>query len=166
MSELPFDVPTNKAELRSLVLVTREKFASMWKGLPEEAMTRRPGPTEVWSVKDIIAHICFWESFAISRITILAAGEKLYLLTNFDALNKQAHDQFHNLPLEAVFAMFESNLPQIEALIDAISFEEWADETRENFFKGHSLMRMLGGNTFGHYFEHMDDLKAFREKVG
>ena len=45
---------------------------------------------------------------------------------------------------------------------DKQMIEEWVDESRPNF-KGQSLMRMLGGNTFGHYYEHMIDLRAYRQ---
>jgi len=163
MSELPFDIPTNKNELRSLFLETRAMFAATWEGLPEEALTRRPGPKPDWSVKDTVAHICFWESFALSRITILAAGQKLHLISDFDALNQQVFDLYKEIPLAAVLGMFAANQAQIEGLIEALSFEAWTDENLPNF-KGQSLMRMLGGNTFGHYYEHLDDLKAYREQ--
>jgi hypothetical protein len=59
--------------------------------------------------------------------------------------------------------MFEANQSQIETLIDALSFEEWIDENRPNF-EGQSLMRMLGGNTFGHYHEHLEELRAYRDQ--
>ncbi|HSG25951.1 MAG TPA: ClbS/DfsB family four-helix bundle protein [Anaerolineales bacterium] len=163
MSELPFEIPQNKQELKQLFVETREKFASTWKGLPDEALNQRPGPNPDWSVKDILAHICWWESFALSRITILAAGEKLHLLSDFDALNRQVFEQYREMPFEQVELMFNANQTQIEGLIDSLSFDEWTDENRPNF-KGQSLMRMLGGNTFGHYFEHLDDLLAYQER--
>lgn len=163
MSELPFEIPQNKQELLALFLDTRQNFASLWEGLSEEALTRRPGPNPEWSVKDMIAHICWWESFALSRITILASGEKLHFLSDFDALNKQVFEQYRQMPFEKVKLMFDANQAQVEGMIDTLSFEEWTDETRPNF-EGQSLMRMLGGNTFGHYFEHMDELQAYREQ--
>jgi len=163
MSELPFEIPQNKQELMQLFIETREKFVAAWEGLPEEALERRPGPNPDWSVKDLLAHICWWESFALSRITILAAGEKLHLLSDFDALNQQVFEQFRQMPFAQVELMFKANQPQIEVLIEALSFEEWTDENRPNF-KGQQLMFMLGGNTFGHYFEHLDDLLAYREQ--
>ena len=165
MSEfkLPFSIPTNKEELRTLFLETRALFAATWEGLPEEALTRRPGPMPGWSVKDMIAHICFWESFSLSRITILAAGEKLHWISDFDTLNQQVFDLYQDIPLDTVLGMFAANQAQIEGLINALSFEAWTDETPENY-NGQSLMRKLGGNTFGHYYEHLDDLNAYREQ--
>ena len=163
MSELPFEIPQNKQELKQLFVETREKFAATWMGLPQEALEQRPGPSADWSVKDLVAHICWWESFALSRITILAAGEKLHLLSDFDALNRQVFEQYREMPFEQVELMFRANQSQIIALIESLSFEEWIDENRPNF-EGQSLGRLLGGNTFGHYFEHLDDLRAYQER--
>jgi len=164
MSELPFDIPRNKQELKALFLESRQKFADLWEGLSAEALICRPGPKPDWSVKDTIAHVCWWESFAIIRITILAAGEKLHLLSDYDSLNQQVFEQFREMPLEKVVMMFEANQAQIESLIDMLSFEEWIDEHRPNF-EGQSLMRMLGGNSFGHYYEHFEDLQLYQEQT-
>lgn len=163
MSELPFSIPQNKQELLILYRESREKFASLWQGLPEDALVCRPGPKPDWSVKDTIAHICWWESFALSRITILTSGQKLNLLSDFDSLNAKVFEQYRDMPLDKVVLMFEANHAQIEALIDSMSFAEWVDENRPNF-EGQSLMRMLGGNTFGHYYEHFEELEAYREQ--
>ena len=39
----------------------RADLAALWQGLNREQMTRRPGPQPDWSVKDLIAHITWWE---------------------------------------------------------------------------------------------------------
>ena len=163
MSELPFEIPTDVNGIRTLFLETREKLAASWEGLPDELMTQRPGPHPEWSVKDIIAHICWWENFAIIRLGVLAAGLDITQVEDFDRLNKEVDAEVSSLSLGAVLAQFEANHHQFLNLIDHFNFEEWADETRPNF-KGMSFMFLLGANTFGHYYEHLSDLTAFREK--
>ena len=163
MSDLPFEIPTDVDGIRTLFLETREKLAASWEGLPEELMIQRPGPHPEWSVKDIIAHLCWWENFAIVRLAVLAAGLEINPVKDFDRLNKEVDAEVSSLPLEAVLAQFEANHHQFLNLIDHFSFEEWADETRPNF-EGMAFMFLLGGNTFGHYLEHLPDLTAFREK--
>jgi hypothetical protein len=59
---------------------------------------------------------------------------------------------------------FQSNEKLILSMIERYSFEEWMDETRSNYSAG-SLMRLLGGNTFGHYFDHIPDLRAYRKSL-
>ncbi|HKJ28049.1 MAG TPA: DinB family protein [Anaerolineales bacterium] len=163
MSELPFSIPTNNAEFRALFLETRDLIESLWQGYSEEVMTLRPGPHPEWSVKDIIAHLCWWETFAIARVGVLSAGLPISPIQDLDGLNKQVDALILGMPLEVVLAVFETNKKQFLHLIDQFTFEEWADETRPNF-EGSSLMELVGANTFGHYYDHLDDLKAFREK--
>jgi len=47
----------------------REALAVLWCGLSEEQMIRRPGPQEDWSVKDLIAHVAWWESVILEHVT-------------------------------------------------------------------------------------------------
>lgn len=161
MSELPFAIPTNKAELRDLFLSTRHQLAGTWEGLSEESMTRRPGPHPEWSVKDIIAHVCWWETFALVRLGVLGAGLEIKPVEDYDRLNRQVDAIIQTLPLEAVLAQFEANQANILNVIDHFSFEDWIDENRPNF-PGRSFMYLLGANTFGHYHEHLADLTAYR----
>lgn len=164
MSELPFEIPTNQAELVKLFLESRTALALLWAGLSEEEMTRRPGPHPEWSVKDMIAHICWWENFALVRVPMIVAGQAVVMIEEFDAVNQQVEAYGRGLSLEAVLAQFAANEALILGMIEHFSFEEWADETRPNY-EGITLMRLLGGNTFGHYYDHIPDLMAYREQL-
>ena len=164
MTDLPFEIPTDNQGIRKLFRETRDRLATLWEELPEEAITRRPGPHPEWSVKDIIAHLCWWENFALARIAVLAAGLEIKPIDDFDTLNAEVDRQIQEMPLEAVLAQFEANGKVIDHLIGQFTFEEWSDESRPNF-EGRALMFMLGANTFGHYYDHIPDLEAYREKV-
>ncbi len=164
MSELPFEIPTNQTELAQLFTETRKLLSSQWDGVSEEDMVQRPGPHPEWSVKDMIAHICWWETFALVRIPIVAAGLPVALIEDFDALNAQVDEWVRTLPLETVLDQFKANETLILSMIEHYSFEQWADESRPNYSAG-SLMRLLGGNTFGHYYDHIPDLQAYRQRL-
>jgi len=164
MSELPFEIPTNKQELRDLFLETRAKLVSLWQGLTEAQIVKRPGPHPEWSVKDIIAHLAWWEDFAVVRIPMLAAGVEVTRISDFDAVNAQVDAIVSSLPLQAVLEHFSANEARILALIEQFSFEEWADEGRPNY-TSISFMTLLGSNSFGHYYDHIPDLMAYRQKL-
>jgi hypothetical protein len=152
--------PTNKNELLQIMHTVRADFAKKWQGLSEQQMTQRPGISSNWSVKDLIAHILWWEGYTIARVALLAAGEEVVPLENFDGINAQVFDIFKDLPLEHVMAEFEANLPRLEAQINLFTDEQLFDET---LYKSHgrSLARYLGGNTVGHYIEHSPDLERY-----
>lgn len=162
MSELPFEIPTNKQELIQLFLESRTALSLLWAGVSEADMVRRPGPHPEWSVKDLIAHICWWETFALVRVPVVAAGQAVALIEEFDAVNAQVDAYARGLSLEAALAQFAANEKLILGLIDRYSFAEWEAEDRENYPR-QSLLRLLGGNTFGHYYEHIPGLQAYRE---
>jgi len=164
MSELPFEMPTNQKELAQLFLETRMGLSLLWAGVSEEDLVRRPGPHPEWSVKDMIAHICWWETFALVRIPIIAAGLPVTLIEDFDALNTQVDEWVRTIPLRSVLDQFQANEKLILSMIERYSFEEWTEQSRPNYSAG-SLMRLLGGNTFGHYYDHIPDLKAYRETL-
>lgn len=164
MSDLPFEIPTDVDGIRKLFVETRALLASQWVGLSEEQMTQRPGPHPEWSVKDIIAHICWWETFAIIRLAVLGAGLEIKSVEDYDSLNKKVDAIVVGLSLQDVFGQFSANEAQFLNLIDHFDFEEWSDETRPNF-EGRAFMYLLGANTFGHYHEHIPGLKAYREKL-
>lgn len=164
MSELPFEIPTSRDELAQLFLKSRAKLALLWEGLSEEEMTRRPGPHPEWSVKDMIAHICWWENFALVRIPVITAGEAVALIEEFDAVNQQVERYVKDLPLESVLAQFKANQALILTMIERYTFEEWTASDRPNY-SGITLMRLLGGNTFGHYYDHIPDLETYREQL-
>ena len=162
MSELPFEIPSNVDSIRKLFLDTRKQLVDTWEGLSEEVIIRRPGPHPEWSVKDIIAHICWWENFAIIRIAVLAAGLEITLVKDFDRLNAEVDAINASLPLDTVLAQFSVNQSLILNLIERLSFEEWANTNRPNF-EGKTFLSLLGANTFGHYYEHLADLSAFKQ---
>ena len=163
MTELPFELPTTVQGITELFLETRETLSALWQGYSEEIMTMRPGPHPEWSVKDIIAHLCWWETFAINRVAVIAAGLEIKSIEDFDTLNKKVDELLVGLPLDVVLETFEVNKKQILHLIDQFTFEEWSDETRPNY-PNFSMLLLLGANTVGHYHDHIPDLKAFRAK--
>lgn len=163
MSEQLTGFPEDINGLRDLFLDLRRKLAETWKGMPEEVLIQRPGPTSEWSVKDVITHICWWENYTIDRLAILSAGMEFMPVGDSDRLNEEVESIFSSIPLETVLAQFETNKQQLLNLIDHFSFEEWADETRPNF-KGKAMMYFLAANTFAHYLDHLEELIKFRQK--
>jgi len=71
----------------------RQALAALWCGLTKEQMIRRPGPQEDWSVKDLVAHITWWESFILERVTDLVNGAKSEPAGHQDVLNARAYEQ-------------------------------------------------------------------------
>jgi len=143
----------------------RRALAALWYGLTEEQMVRIPGSQQDWSVKDLIAHITWWESFILGRVTGLIKGEKSKPAESQDVLNARAYEQLKDVPLDEVLGAFEANWSKLEALISALSVEQINTPAYYRTYDGIALLPILGAGTFNHYPSHMVDLRAYVDRL-
>jgi hypothetical protein len=143
----------------------REALAALWGGLTEEQMVRRPGPQEDWSVKDLIAHVTWWESFILKRVTDLINGAKSEPAEHQDVLNARAYERHKDSPLAEVLAAFDANWPKLEALISSLSDEQINTPAYYRTYDGIALLPVLRAGTFSHYPGHITDLCAYVERL-
>lgn len=155
----------SKTDLLNRIRSDRAAFAALWQGLTDEQMLQRPGPQPDWSVKDLIAHVTWWEQFMVKRVRKWAAGQDVEPVTDEDRINHYVWDALHEQPLARVLAEWQTSLPMIEALIDGLDEAAMNEIGR---FKMPDDMRLLDpiiGNTFGHYAQHSADLRAYVQRV-
>ncbi len=143
----------------------RAELEALWLGLDNEELTRRPGPHPEWSVKDIIAHITWWEQTATNWVSRALTGELLARTETPDEINARVFADNRDLPLNTVLEMFEVSFPPLEALINRLSDEE-INDAEVCDIRGMPLLYFLVGNTFAHYADHVDDLRAYVERLG
>lgn len=156
----PYPETMTKQELLGRVRNSRAAFKAKWRGLTEEQMTHVPGPTPEWSLKDLIAHTIWWETFTIARVTVMLAGQDVLPIEEFDRINALIHGHVKDLSLAHVLQDFESNLPRLEAMIASMTDEQLNDAESFNS-DGRSPLRLISDNTFGHYEEHRPDLERY-----
>jgi uncharacterized protein (TIGR03083 family) len=143
----------------------RETLAALWGGLTEEQMVRRPGPQEDWSVKDLIAHLAWWESFILERVKDLINGARSQPAEHHDVLNARVYEQHRDNSLAEVLAAFDANWPKLEALISSLNDEQLNTPAYYRTYDGIALLPVLGAGTFSHYPGHMTDLRAYVERL-
>ncbi len=78
-------------ELLERIREGRAALTALWAGLTEEQMMCRPGPQENWSVKDLVAHITWWEAFILERVTDLISGAPSEPAEDTDILNARVY---------------------------------------------------------------------------
>jgi hypothetical protein len=143
----------------------REALAALWCGLTKGEMIRRPGPQADWSVKDLVAHITWWESFILERVTDLINGATSEPAEHQDVLNARAHEQHKDSPLAEVLAAFDANWPKLEAFISSLNDEQLNTPAYYRTYDGVALLPILRAGTFGHYPSHMTDLRTYVESL-
>ncbi len=143
----------------------RGALAVLWTGLTTEQMTRRPGPQETWSVKDLIAHVTWWEIFILERAAGLMGGARSEPAEHQDVLNARSYRTYADSPLAEVLAAFRASWPRLEALISALSDEQLNTPAYYPTYDGIALLPLLRAGTLGHYPEHLADLRAYVETL-
>ena len=141
-----------------------EKLGRAWKdfeesyaGLsPEQLMT--PNVTGKWSVRDIIAHVTWWEEEALKHMPLILEGgtppkysDKYGGIDDFNAIMtvKRSH-----LTLEEVLQQHDEVHERLLTYVREAPEELWARETK--------FRRRLRLDTFGHYPVHTNAIRAWR----
>jgi len=139
----------------------REQLESIWAGLDEAQMTRRPGPQSDWSVKDLIAHLTYWELLPIDAIETSPSGGEPVPDPGTDVVNAQVLAENYDRSLADIRADFERSRREFEALVAKLSDEELNAMPRFQWEYEVTLGELLAGESYEHYAEHMPDLRAY-----
>lgn len=138
-----------------------EGFQDSYAGLSETQMLQ-PGVTGDWSVKDILAHVTWWEEEALKHLPNILKGARRprYSVTygGIDAFNAQMTGLRRDLSLDAVLAQMLATHTRLLEFIDGVPEEHF---TREGPFR-HGLRL----DTYSHYPEHERAIRAWRQQQG
>ncbi len=97
-----------------------QAFQESYAGLLEAELVE-PGVTGTWSVKDIIAHVTWWEEEALAHLPLILAGGRppRYSVTygGIDAFNAKMTTQRKDLSLAAVLRQRDDVHRRLIALV-------------------------------------------------
>lgn len=134
-------------------------FNESYTGLPDSQLME-PGVTGQWSVKDLIAHVTWWEEEALKHLPLILAGGRppRYSVQygGIDAFNAQMTEQTRDLLLSDVLRRQEETHRR---LIDYVQRAPEAQFTRETRFR-----RRLRLDTYSHYPKHAKAIREWRER--
>ena len=155
-----------KTELLDEIQTEWELLEALLLELDEEQMLDTSAQ-EDWSVKDILAHITFWERLALDRIYAARDGRAMQIELvgswDVDQLNAQTYEANTDHPLDEVLARTQevhSELMSVLEESDAAFIEgplpfEWA--------QGTPVWQFVAENASEHYKEHRQALESWIE---
>ena len=148
----------NKAELLAHIRSGRAQFESTLASFGDDQLLA-PGLHGGWSIKDLIAHIGFWEQRTAKRFSALLRGvnpptEPLTL----DELNAQVYAQNQHKPLAEVRFAEQAAYEQLYLLVESALDDDLFDPQRFAWTEGKPFADWIENNTYGHYEEHRADL--------
>jgi len=143
--------------LRRLDKAWKELEAS-YAGL-SDAELMEPGVTGAWSVRDLIAHVTWWEEEALTHLPLICAGGKppRYSVEygGIDAFNARMTELKRDLSLAEVLRQRDQTHARLVQLIERVSEDQFTTETR--------FRRRLRLDAYGHYPKHAEAIRRWRE---
>jgi hypothetical protein len=135
-----------------------EALKTSYAGLSDGELVE-PGVTGGWSVKDIIAHVTWWEEEALTHLPLILAGGRppRYSVTygGIDAFNAQMAERKKLLSLSEVLRQRDDTHRRLIDYIQSVPEDQIARETR--------FRRRLRLDTYGHYPKHAEAIREWRE---
>jgi len=159
------DEPMTKARLIETLKARRAAWEAALAAVPEARMTE-PGAAGVWSVKDLIVHLNYYEQWYASRMEEVLRGER-HTPTSMDRMhwderNDLVYQQNRYRPLADVLAEAHHSFHR---LLRAVEAQSEAFLTEPQTFEGAPgpvrIWEMLRGDVYDHYGLHIPSLEAW-----
>jgi hypothetical protein len=147
-----------KVALLELIRAQHAGLQDLMAGLGDSQITE-PGVVGKWSVKDIVAHLVFWEQVVADELRSVAAGRTPVAIPSkeIEPLNERNYQNNRLRSLEAIQANLQRSMREMLENVAALSEEAlatnctWTDDG------------MLGehvANEMGHWQDHMAEVRA------
>jgi uncharacterized protein (TIGR03083 family) len=147
-----YNQPNDGAAIAERMREEHARLEALLTSFSDEELVQ-PGRFGEWSVKDMLAHITFWEQRLIAYVN--GATESLVQPDEdeqaaIDRINAGVLAANRARPLAEIRAAFDASYQQTLALAESLSAEDLANE---------ALYGLLAGDTFEHYREHIEMLE-------
>lgn len=143
-----------------------QRLAAEWDALLEsyaglsKAEVLEPGVSGDWSVRDIIAHVTWWEEEALTHLPLILTGGRppRYSVTygGIDAFNARMTEQRKDLSLEQVLQRRDEVHERLISYLRSVPADQVGGETR--------FRRRLRLDTYGHYPKHARAIRVWQER--
>jgi hypothetical protein len=122
----------NKGQLLKKLEQAWASFTESYAGLSAEQMLE-PGVTGDWSVKDILAHVSWWEEEALKYLPLILQGKRpprySVLYGGIDAFNAQMTELKRDLSLAEVLRQWEGTHARLIDYMRSAPEKQFVTET-------------------------------------
>ncbi len=126
----------------------------------DEDRMLEPGLPREWSVKDVIAHVNWYEREMVGLLKQRALmGSELWQLPT-DERNVPIYEEGKDLPLDEVLAESNRLFERLWALVSELADEDLVDPSRfDQMPEDWEPWELLASNTYEHYLQHIPDIR-------
>lgn len=147
-----------KAQVIAKIDKSWDEFNFSYSGLSEEQFLQS-GVMDEWSVKDLLAHVSWWEEETLTHLPEILHGvrQQRYSVVygGIDAFNALKTKEWQLLSLEEVKKKFLATHKSLMDYLDTVPEEHFSSKTR--------FYSRLRWDTFGHYPFHAQAIRDWRE---
>ena len=155
------------------LLAVMRAARSNWEALVAEVVEARLTESGVegdWSLKDIIAHITYYETWAADNVLAIRRAEPRpqseYKGLEMDERNARLYERFRAKPLAQVLqesqASFQHSIDAVTGLRDEDLYDlEFTRASEADW----ALFDLIEGDTFEHYNDHSTSVRAWLDRT-
>lgn len=158
-----------KYELIEVLEDTHQELVEMLEDLPDSLMLE-PGVCGNWSIKDILAHLTYWEGQTITLMFQLKRGIENPNTAHFssksiDEINDHWQTESQSRPFEIIWDDFTKIRKQTIRRINELDEKDLVQTDRYPCLKGKSLIEIISNNSFEHDEEHADEIREWLDRM-
>ncbi len=147
---------TDRAALVAAIEAGRERLDAALAMFDDRAMSDRVD--DLWTRKDILAHIGAWEGRVVDLLEGLRAGTRPAERVETDELNARFHEETRDRSLADVRSNERSAYARMLRAIAGAGDEELFDVSHFAWTEGDPFADWFRGNGDEHYDEHLEQL--------
>ena len=152
----------NAAELIALIRATSTRMELLLAQL-SVAEINQSGAIGVWSVKDALAHIAFWERYETNIIRDAMRGATPVLVADDETERSNASvvAQYYQRSLAAVIAEWQQAREDLLEEIAELTEADLNDTDRFAWSNGVTLLEHIAASSYDHEQEHIEQIRAW-----
>lgn len=156
----------DKAEILNRLHAEYEWLQTTLAKLTPEQMLEA-GVVGYWSVKDVIAHLVFWNRYPVTELEHALAGKPFaFDHSALDEHNARAVAAYANRSLEETLADFEATFQQVVQAIEALPDAAFEPDSELERRLDDTIAGAFGNNTWEQYHEHGEQIRAWIHNRG
>lgn len=161
-------LPTDRSTLMQLITEERTHLEQTLNTMNATQLTE-PGLDGGWSAKDVMAHLVFWEGNMLDRIRRAASGERIERSNRtpeewesfINQRNDAAYQEARERPLADIQSAFATSYQEVIDSLNRWTDAQIFDPDGISANLGFNVVDLIAGDTYEHYKEHGDALRAW-----
>jgi len=134
-------------------------FHASYDGLSDDELLE-PGVSGAWSIRDIMAHVSWWEEEALKHLPVILAGGRppryADVYGGIDAFNARKDEEWRSRSLAEVRQRLHETHNRLVAYLHQVPPDQLKSGTR--------FRRRLRLDTYGHYPLHAQAIREWRTR--